>query len=153
MWSGWCTRCQIPVKCATGNWPQAAMGSCTMSQLVFHVDQLQRAAEHQVGQLRARTDQFQRSAEHFPIVQQTCLNAACFRTCEVSSALHSNSPTSAFGTKSFKILERSANSSRWKRPRPPAKKTSMVSTRGPSRFGNNWKIPCTKPGKETQSLF
>ena len=125
------------------------MGSCAMSQLVFHVDQLQRAAEHQVGQLRARTDQFQRSAEHFSIVQQSNL----FRTCEVSSALHPNSPIFACGTKSFKILERSANASRWKRPRPPAKKTSMVSTRGPSRFGNNWKIPCTKPGKKLRACF
>ena len=40
------------VKCTAGNWPQAATGSWTMSQLVFQVDQLQRATERQ-GQLRA----------------------------------------------------------------------------------------------------
>ena len=61
-----------------------------MSQLVFHVDQLQRAAEHQVGQRsteEARTEQLQRIAE------RQALEAIM-----PEGRLHPNLPLYAFGT-------------------------------------------------------
>ena len=41
------------VKCAAGNCPQAAMARLDDVAACVYVDQLQRAAEHQEGQLRA----------------------------------------------------------------------------------------------------